>query len=273
MMDQVTKTGIAEDAWKSLYRIGGAAALIAGIVFRRNLDAEFMLLRSLGVINAGPVAPPSTVMDWFALLQNHPLIGLTLLNLFDLVNYALVGMMFLALCVALRQTSVSGVAIAATLSFIGITIYFASNHALDMLSLSGQYAAAMTDAQRSTLLAAGQATLVIHNSATYQGTGIYLSFLFVTVAGLMISIVMLWDGTFNKATSYVGILANGFGLGYYITLACAPAMVAIPISVSAVFLLAWYILVGCRLWTFGSTRAALSSYRGASRKKDVPQPL
>jgi len=48
----------------------------------------------------------------------------TLLNLFDLVNYALVGMIILALFVGLRQASASFMTIAAVLGFIGITTFF-----------------------------------------------------------------------------------------------------------------------------------------------------
>jgi hypothetical protein len=99
---------------------------------------------------------------------------LTLLNLFDMVNYALVGLMFLALCVAFRRASPSAMTIAAALGFVGIAVYLASNQALTMLSLSNQYAAATTDTQRSLLLAAGQVTLAIHHNAGYEGTGIYL---------------------------------------------------------------------------------------------------
>ncbi len=238
-------------AWKGLFRVGGVAALIAGLVFRRNLGAELMLLRSIDIINVGPTTPPGTVMDWFALLQNNPLFGLTLLNLFDMVNYALVGLMFLALLAALRRVSQSAMAIAAFLGFVGIAVYLASNQALTMLSLSTQYAAATTDAQRSMLLAAGQATIAIHHNASYEGTGVYMSFFLVTVAGLIISVVMLRSDAFSKVTAYVGLLANGFGLGYYFAGAKAPAMVALPLSVSAIFLLAWYVLIGRQLWASG----------------------
>ena len=273
MMDQVTNVGILDSAYKNLFKAGAAAALIAAVVFRRNLDAEFMLLRGVGIINAGPTAPPNTVMDWFTLLQNNKLLGLTLLNLFDIVNYALVGLIFLALYVALRRASESFMAIAATLGFIGIVVYFASNQAFSMLSLSNQYAAATTDAQRAMFIAAGQAMLTIHNNASYQGASIYMSFLLVSVAGLIISAVMLRSSIFSKGAGYVGILANGLGLGYYITLAFAPAVVFLPLSVSALFLLAWYILIGVRLWTIDSMRATSSNYSRAPRKKDVSQQL
>jgi len=273
MMDQVTNAGILDSANKNLFKAGAAAALIAAVVFRRNLDAEFMLLRGVGIINVGPTAPPSTVMDWFTLLQDNKMLGLTLLNLFDIVNYALVGLIFLALYVALRRASESFMAIAATLGFIGIVVYFASNQAFSMLSLSNQYAAATTDAQRAMFIAAGQATLTIHNNASYQGAGIYMSFLLVSVAGLIISTVMLRSSIFSIGAGYVGILANGLGLGYYIILAFAPAVVFLPLSVSALFLLAWYILIGVRLWTIDSMRATSSNYSRAPRKKDVSQQL
>jgi hypothetical protein len=242
-------TDTEDAAWKGLFKVGSMAALIAGLVIRRNLGAEFMLLRSVGIINVGPTTPPVAVVDWFGLLQNNRLVGLTLLGLFDVVNYALVGLMFLALCVALRRASRSYMVVAASLSFVGIAVYLASNQALTMLSLSDQYAAATTEAQRSLLLAAGQATLAIHQNAGYEGTGLYLSFFLVTVAGLIISVVMLRSDTFGKVTAYMGILANGFGLGYYLALAFAPALVALPLSVSALFLLAWYVLIGRQLWT------------------------
>jgi hypothetical protein len=279
IMDQVTNAGTIDPAYKSLYKIGAAASLIAALIFRRNLDAEWMLLRGVGLIHAGPLAPPSTLVGWFTLLQQNRLLGLTLLNLFDLVNYALVGLMFLALLVALRRTSPSWMVIAAALGFAGITLYFASNQAFSMLSLSNQYAAATTDAQRAMLLAAGQALLAIHHNASYVGSGIYLSFLLVSVAGLIISAIMLRSNSFGKVTAYMGILANGIGLGYYVTLSFAPALGFVPISISAIFLLIWYLLVGDRLWVLGSNRttgalrAAAPSDRGLSRKENASQPL
>ena len=145
------KFEIEDFAWKGLFRVGGIAALMAGLVFRRNLGAELTLLKESGLITAGPTTPPATVLAWFMLLQSDPLVGLTWLNVFDLVNYALVGVMFLALFAALRRVNRSAMASATALGLIGIAIYFASNQALALLSLSDQYAAATTAAQRSML--------------------------------------------------------------------------------------------------------------------------
>jgi xanthine/uracil/vitamin C permease (AzgA family) len=62
---------------------------------------------------------------------------------------------------------------------------------------------------------------------------------------------MLRSPVFGKVTAYTGILANLFGLGYYVTLAFAPTMTVIPLSASAPFLLIWYILIGRRLLQLG----------------------
>lgn len=250
----IDSTESTDSSCWSLYNIGGAAALIAALIFRRNLDAEYMLLRMIGVIKVGPSAPPSTVVNWFMLLQNNKLLGLTLLNLFDIVNYALVGLIFLALFAVLRRVSKSFMALVAALCFVGIAVYFASNQAFTMLTLSNQYVATTADSQRALLEAAGQAVLAIHNSANYLGSGVYISFFLVSIAGLITSGVMLRSKIFSKGTAYIGILANGFGLGYYIVLAIAPTLVFIPLSASAPILLIWYILVGLRLLKLGKTK-------------------
>jgi hypothetical protein len=252
-MSPITHAEVTDPAWKSLYKVGGAAALIAAVLFRRNLGAEFSLLRMIGLIGIGPATAPSSAMDWFMLLQNHRLIGLTLLELFDVVNYALVGLIYLALYAALRRADAGSMTIATASGFVGVAVYFASNQAFSMLSLSDQYAAATTDAQRSAFLAAGEAVLAINNpGAIYQGIGVTISLFLVTLAGLIISVVMLRSSIFSRATATVGILAHSFGLGYFLALAFAPAIIALPPSISAVFLLIWYILIARRLFQIGS---------------------
>jgi len=242
--NQVTNAETADSAWKSLYRVGGVAALIAGVIFRRNLGPEISLFSAQ--------KQPDTIIDWFTLLQNNRLLGLSYLNLFDIVDYALVGLMFLALYAALRRANKSYMAIATTLGFVGMAIYFASNTSFSMLSLSDQYAAATTDAQRSMFLAAGQAVLAINNpGAIYQGTGIYVSFLLLAVAGLMVSAVMLRSSIFGRVTAYVGILASAFDLAYCITFAFVPAMTVYLLSAAGLLLMVWHILIGRRLYQLG----------------------
>jgi hypothetical protein len=251
IMDQVTNAETSDSDWKSLYRIGGVAALISGIFFRRNIAAEIGLFSEY--------KPPVTVSNWFVLLQSNRLLGLSYLNIFDIVNYALVGLMFLALYAVLRRTNKSYMAIATILSFLGIAVYFASNTALSMLSLSEQYAAATTDTQRTILLAAGEAMLAINRFSSpgaHPGTGGYVSLFLIAIAGMITSVVMLRSDVFNRATAYVGILASAFDLAYCIAFAFMPTvdselLAVIFIPAAGLFLMIWHIMVGWRLYQLG----------------------
>jgi hypothetical protein len=110
-----------------------------------------------------------------------------------------------------------------------------------MLSLSGQYAAATTEAQRSALLSEGQAVLAAKSP---NALGQNVAFCFFHTAGLIVSVVMLHSEIFSKTTAYLGILFNGFGLGFPIGMALAPGNVAVAGTawiVAVIFWVLWYI--------------------------------
>jgi hypothetical protein len=237
----------ADPTWKNLYNVGGIAALLAVFFFRRNLGAELTLLGMMGILKVPPL--PMIAADWIHLFQSNWLVGLTYLNFFDVIEYLLVGLLFLALYIALQNTSKSAMLIATVLGLIGITVYMASNQAFAMLALSERYAAATTAAEQSNLLAAGEALLAENSPGfLYQGTGIYLSLFLVLLAGLIISIVMIRSRVFGKTTAIMGILANSIGLCYFLFLVFAPAAIWIPHSVSAPFRVIWYFLIALRLF-------------------------
>ena len=241
-----TRTG--EAAWATLYRIGGIAALVVVIVFRRNVGTELTAFGGFGLFDVPKTAPVSAEA-WFALFQSRPFLGLVLFELFDIVNYLLVGLIFLALYGALHKTNRSIMLITMACGLAGVVVYLASNQAFAMLSLSQRHAAATTEAQRDLFLAAGEALLAIHNAGTmHQGTGIHMGLFLVLLAGLLSSVVMLRGRIFNRATAITGLLANGVGLSYFITLAFAPAICWIPPTLSAPFRIAWYVLIALRLF-------------------------
>jgi hypothetical protein len=249
MMDQIDQDRATN--WKLLFNLGGIAALLAVFIFRRNLGAELMLLRGFG-LSAVPEAMPVDAAGWFTLLNQQPLIGLTLMEVFDLVEYALVGLIFLAALVALWKVNRSAMVAAVTIGWAGIITYFASNPAFALLALSERYAAAVTDAQRVSILAAGEGLLAIYNpGALHQGTGIYITMLLVPLAGLIVSWVMFQSQVFNKATAVIGLLANGILLCYFPVLAFAPSLLALPFVLSAPFRVTWYFLIALKLFKLG----------------------
>ena len=143
---------------------------------------------------------------------------------------------------------------AITSGLIGVAVYLASNQALEMFFLSQQYAQATTEAQRAVLLTAGNVLLVTNQpEAPYQATGIHLGLILVLIAGLLISIVMLQSDIFGKVAAVCGILANGFALLLFITLAFAPALSWIPPTISAPFRMIWYILIAIKLFKLART--------------------
>jgi hypothetical protein len=239
----------AEPGWRTLYIAGAVAALVAVILFRRNSSVELMEIGRLGIIRGVPAEWPRSATEWFSLLQHNALVGLILLNVVDVINYCLVGLIFLALYGALGRTSKSAMVIATACALVGIGIYLASNQALAMLSLSKQYAAATTDAQRSMLLAAGEALLAIERpGVVYQGTGVTTSFFLVVTAGLIASVVMLRSSVFGKATAIVGIVANGIRLLGFVTLLLTPTIYSLAIPISAPFRVAWYVMIALTLF-------------------------
>ena len=117
-----------------------------------------------------------------------------------------------------------------------------------MLSLSGQYASATTDAQRSVLIAAGQEMLAEGQSRT----GIPV----IEFACLLISVVMLRGKVFSKATAYAGILGNVLLLVVEIIVAIERGLPGAGIVIAAgggLSIMTWYFLVGRRLLQLGAS--------------------
>jgi len=220
-----------DPTWKSLYTVGGAAALISAV---------FLPIQII-VFIAFPL--PDSVIGWFMLFQHNRLVGLVDLDLLLVADNVLLVPILLALYVALKPTSQSIMALGTTLGFVGLALFIASNPAFAMLSLSDHYAAATTDAQRSVFLAAGQTML-----ASWQGTAFQVAYVLGSIAGLAVSVVMLWSNSFNKGTASAGILANAIGLGLFV-----PTIGVFIAVFSVVFLWLWYILVARRLFQLGQT--------------------
>ena len=220
--------------WTPLYRTGGIAALLAAILFRRNIGAEVSLF-------TGTAAIPHSAANWYALLQSNPFVGLSFLAGFDLIDYALVGLIFLALAAACWETQRSMAAIALASGLVGVAVSLASNISLTMFSLSRQYAAATSTAQQAALLAAGQVVLASGDPlAVHPATGAYSSLLLIAVAGLLFSIILLPS---HRAAGIVGLLASGFDLIYCMTVFTAPSLRAFLLATGGLFWMIWHLLV------------------------------
>jgi len=221
--------------WKPLYRAGALAALLAALLFRRNIGAEVSLF-------TGMEALPSNAAEWFGLLQSNPFVGLSFLAFFDFLNYALVGVIFLALAAMLWQVNESVSAIALASGLVGVTLNLISNISLTMLSLAQRYAAATSAAQRADLLAAGQAVLAGNDPlAAIPGTHALVSLLLVALGGLLFSVLLLPS---HRVTAVFGLLASGCDIAYCLLFPLTPlAPVYLLLAAAGLFWMMWHLLV------------------------------
>ena len=228
-LKQGTATNATDSRWHWLYKVAGMSAIVTAV----------LIVVQMIVYIIWP--PPSNAIDYFKLFQDNALQGFLALDLLYVIDNVLLIPILLALYAALRRTNESFMLIGAALGFVGIAALFASNPAANMHFLSGQYAAAATDAQRALLLAAGEAML-----AVFTGTAYHISLILGSVALVIIPIVMLQSKIFSKATAYMGILANVLALGFYV-----PKIGIYILLFSVIFLLVWYILIARSLFQLG----------------------
>jgi hypothetical protein len=236
MNTQITNSQVEDSKWKSLYKVGGASALLIGTL----LLVEMIAYIATSAPNLADAA------GWFSLFQSNRLIGLIDFGILELYALVLFVPMFLALYVALRRASESYMAIAAILAFVGIAVNFATSRLFSLLTLSDLYAAAATEIMKSQFLAAAQGTLALGALGGIGGSvegGIPLA-----VSGLIISVIMLRSNIMGRAAGYLGILANGIGLAMYFNAALAPATSGSPFfAIFFLFSVVWFILIGRRL--------------------------
>ncbi|HEY0607319.1 MAG TPA: DUF4386 family protein [Herpetosiphonaceae bacterium] len=253
MLNHVAPAETADPAYTRLYTLGSVAAWIAAVLI-------------VGEVLALAVYPqPGTIRGWFLLFQRNPIIGLVDFWGLEVLLYAMFTLVFLALYVALRRFNPSRMLIALTLAVLGIGIFFATNNPFAMLTLSDQYAAATTDAERSLFLAAGQALLANTNQRAVGGFN--LGLLLVSAAGLIVASVMFQQDSFSSRTAWVGIVAHALSVADYLrqALTSSTLIALLLILPNALFLVLWYASIGRWLYRRGRLeRPVRSSLRSTS---------
>lgn len=223
----------AEVNWRPLYWIGGVAALLSVAT----------IALAMVVYLAWP--PPSTMAGWFALLQRNGFLGLLDLDLLLVVSYAAMIPLYLALYIALRAVNHSLMAIALALNLLGASLILAAHPGAAMLTLSGQYATATSEAQRSILAAAGQALIV-----NWSGSGFVVGYLFGAIATLLTATVMLRSGVFSDLTAGVG-----FVMGALMLVPASAGTVGLMLSLlSLAPTVVWLLLIARRLFQMSGAR-------------------
>jgi hypothetical protein len=230
---------VVEKADRDIFRLGAVAALIAAVV-------------TLGEVIVQSISPlPESVVDWFELFQRNRIMGLFEFWGLEVVMYITFVIVFLALYTALKKVDRTRMTIALTLALIGIAVFLATNNPFAMLSLSDQHAAATTEAQKSIFAAAGQALLANTNQRTVGGfnMGLFL----VSIAGWIVSAVMLRSKSFSRTIAYMGIAANALSLLDYLrqALTSSEIVALLVILPNVILLIIWYFLIYRQLSRLG----------------------
>lgn len=201
------------------------------------VPAEVVISLLPGVENV--MAHTVSPTDWFTLFQSHPFLGLRNLGLLNMIGAFLLVPTVLAIYSLLRKDQQTFAGLGALLFFVGVAVYVAGNRGFPMLSLSRQYASAVTDAERSLLAAAGQAMLAEGQSRA----GLPL----IEFACLLISALMLTGKAFSKATACAGILGNLLMMIVEFAFMPPQGVGLIVAAAGGLSIMTWYLLVGWRL--------------------------
>ncbi len=228
--------------WNLICRIGGAAAL---------LQLACSLITMVVVFGMG--GEPSTVEQYFDLLQHHRLLGLLRMDFASVLNVGLYPLTVFGLYAGLKRFRPASAALALVLVCLGSVLWLGNHSAFSMISLSDQYAATATDLERSQLLAAGRAVIA---SDMWHTTGAFMAGIFLQGATTLISILMLRGRSFSPATAWVGILVHGLDLAHVILMPFFPLAGPWPMILAGPLYPLWFFMVGRRLLRLGRASAA-----------------
>lgn len=228
----MSPTHVENENWKNLYQVGGAAALL-------QLAAILAYSIVAGVLGPKPASP----QEYFELLQEN---RLAFFLRGDFLFLFLIGAYlgtFPALYVALRKLGPATAFFATLFTFIAVTICFTSESTFAMYHLGEQYAAA-SEAQRSQLLAAGEAVIA---SDFWNSSGAYASGMLLQGGGVLISLIMLRSKDFSKVTAIAGLLGNALDLIQHVLHPFLPDFSATMKMLMGPFYLVWFPMLA---WDF-----------------------
>jgi hypothetical protein len=222
----------ADPTWNGVYRVGGICALITGPLW--------IIAAGLSIL-IGPA--PSASEAYLQAVGGHIILSQMNFGIFILTDFLLLPVV-LALYLALKQQAKNAMLIAAALLLLYLVVDLAVTemNSIVLITLTQQYAAATSDAQRSALAAAANYALANLPLATFY------SFFVSSVGWLIVSIVML-KGIFSRLSAWMGIILSGMGIAgsFYGIL----PVFGIFLSQCLVAFGIWCLLVGVRLLKLG----------------------
>jgi hypothetical protein len=146
---------------------------------------------------------PTSIADWFELFQKNWILGLISFDFLYMLSMIASIFVYLALFFALQEEDKALSLLALILGLIGLAVYFPSNTSIEMLVISREYAQAVTEQEKTILLASGHTF-----NATWKGTAYAVYYVLNGVSLILFFLAMMKSVKFRKVTAYFG-LASG----------------------------------------------------------------
>ena len=219
---------------RATYRIGGSAAMALGIGY---------VVTMAVYATVGP--PPTDGEAWLIYSAGKSSAWWAIVGLAILTDLLFIPVAF-ALYLLLRRVSRNAMAMATALVLLFVVLDLAVTQAnfAALITLSGDYQAASTEADRAAILAAATyATAVISSTV-----GIY-SIVVLATGEMVLGIVML-RSDFSRAAAVVAIAAGVLGILSVAGASLAPGVRDLVIA-SSVLTTLWVLLLGYRLFVRG----------------------
>ena len=243
--------GSSDPTWNRLYRVGGIAAVLYVV----------MIIVPLVLLTAAP-QPPLTggaaVLEYIAAHK-----AIYLVELISFVGLSLPALVvFLALFVALQGVNKSYAALGALIGIASEIIALAYSSSppslhVGLLSLSDQYIAATTTAQRFALANAAESLLAIANAVNAAGI--------LTALGMLILSLVMLQGVFPRWIAYLGVLTGTLGiLSEALRDVIGPAYL-----LYGLLLPIWFLVIGWTLYQLGASRAPSHETEGLEAQEST----
>ena len=220
---------------KWLYRAGGISALALGI--------GYIIIIGLYVPMG---APPSGAEALLTYMAGHMTLWWAILGLSVLTDFLFVPVA-LSLYLALKGINRNAMLVATACVGLFVVLDLAltwTNYAV-LIPLSGNYAAATSDAQKLVLSAAAY-----YPSAVLESSLLFVYNTLTLSIGILITGLVMLKGIFSRSTAYLGLATGFFGIvavaGPFLT-----STLDVTILIASVLTTVWILFVGYRLYRLG----------------------
>ncbi|MGB7537848.1 MAG: hypothetical protein WBM17_04855 [Anaerolineales bacterium] len=220
---------------KWLLRAGGISAIILGV--------SYILITGLYALG-GPL--PNGAEEWLKYLAGQTTAWWAILGLSVLTDFLFLPVT-LALFLALKEIDRNAMLIGAILvvMFVILDLAVTWPNYSSLITLSGNYAAATSDVQRTAFVSAASYASAVLSSGLFAVYAILVPSLGILVIGLVMK-----KSAFHKVTAYSGMASGILGIISVVGPVFIGALGG-AVILASVLTTVWVLLLGCRLYRLG----------------------